>query len=72
MIGCGDTVTVNGEGDIVWEVDMAGDASQMVRIIRNRDAATWRMIDRAGLVLVSKAAIDDDSPRLMPARGILD
>ena len=72
MIGCGDTVTVNGEGDTIWEVDMAGDASPMVRIIRNRDAATWRMIDRAGLVLVSKAVINDGFPRLIPERGVLD
>jgi hypothetical protein len=72
MIECGDTVTVNGEGGTLWEVDMAGNASPMVRIIKNRNAATWRMIDRADLAFVSKPVIDDGSPRLIPARGILD
>jgi hypothetical protein len=44
----------------------------MVRIIKNRNAASWRMIDRAELTLVSRPVIDDGSPRLIPARGILD
>ena len=72
MIECGDIVTVNGEDGAIWEVDMAGNASPMVRIIKNRNAATWRMIDRADLTLVAKPATDDGSPRLIPARGILD
>jgi len=70
MIGAGDTVTVEGE-DGVWEVDMAGNASPMVRIIKNRDAGTWRMIDRSKLTLVPKSQTDE-MPRFIPARGIMD
>jgi hypothetical protein len=72
MIGCGDKVSVNGEDGSIWEVDMAGSASPMVRVIQNKNAAAWRMIDIANLTLVSKAVADDGSPRLIPARGILD
>jgi hypothetical protein len=46
MIGAGDIVTVEGEGEGLWEVDMAGDGSPMVRLIQNKDASTWRMVDR--------------------------
>jgi hypothetical protein len=70
VIEAGDTVTVNGETG-VWEVDMAGNGTDIVRIIKNRDASTWRMIDRANLTLVSKPK-SDDSPRLIPQRSILD
>jgi hypothetical protein len=71
MIEAGDKVTIKGE-EGMWEVDMAGNASPMVRIIQNHNAATWRMIDKAELVLVSKALTGDDTPRLIPSRGILD
>jgi hypothetical protein len=54
MIEAGDIVTIEGEVG-TWEVDMSGNASPVVRIIQNRDAASWRMIDRAKLTLVSKA-----------------
>lgn len=70
MIEAGDTVTVIGE-DGVWEVDMAGNGTDIVRIIKNRDASTWRMIGRDRLVLVAKPKADD-SPRLIPRRSILD
>jgi len=69
MIEAGDTVTVNGEAGI-WEVDMAGNGTDIVRIIKNRDASTWRMIDRANLTLVSKPKTDE-SPRFIPERSIL-
>lgn len=72
MIECGDKVSVNGEDGAVWEVDSAGNGSPIVRIIKDRNAATWRMIDRANLTLVSKAITDDGSPRFVPARSILD
>lgn len=72
MIECGDKVTVNGEDGTIWEVDEAGDGSPIVRIIKDHNAATWRPIDRANLTLVAKAVIDDGSPRLIPARRILD
>jgi hypothetical protein len=72
MIGCGDKVSVNGEDGAIWEVDMAGDSSPVVRIIKNRNAATWRMIDRAELTLVSKAITHGGPPRFIPARGVLD
>lgn len=70
MIQAGDTVTVIGE-DGVWEVDMAGSGTDIVRIIKNRDASTWRMIGRDQLELVATPKIDD-SPRLVPRRSILD
>ena len=74
MIECGDKVTVNGEDDTIWEVDSAGSGSPIVRIIKDRNAATWRSIDRANLTLVVQAvAIDEGGPpRMIPARGILD
>lgn len=72
MIGAGDRVTVEGEEGI-WEVDMAGNDSPMVRIIQNRNAATWKMIDRAKLTLVpTEPSSNGDLPGLFPARGILD
>jgi hypothetical protein len=73
MIECLDTVTVNGEDGTIWEVDDAGAGSPIVRIIKGRNPSTWRAIDRANLTLVAKAAvIDDGSPRLIPAQGVLD
>lgn len=70
MIEAGDTVAVVGE-EGVWEVDMAGNGTNIVRIIKDRDASTWRMIGHDKLVLVAKPKTDD-SPRLIPERGILD
>jgi hypothetical protein len=51
---------------------MAGSGSPMVRIIKNKDAATWRMIDAAKLTLVAMPQTESDAPRLIPERGILD
>ena len=70
MIEAGDAVTVVGEQGI-WEVDMSGNGTDTVRIIKNRDASSWRMISRDQLVLVAKPKIDD-GPRLVPERGIMD
>ena len=70
MIEAGDAVTVVGEQG-VWEVDMAGNGTDIVRIIKNRDASTWRMISRNQLLLVAKP-MQDDSARLIPGRSILD
>lgn len=72
MIEVGDLVTVNGEDGAIWEVDMAENAHQIVRIIKNRDGATWRMIGRDDLTLVSKANNGDVLPGFFPARSILD
>jgi hypothetical protein len=73
MIDCGDKVTVNGEDGTIWEVDEAGTGSPIVRIIKDRNAATWRPIDRANLTLVAKAiVINEESPWLIPERRILD
>ena len=71
MIGAEDTVTINGE-DGIWEVDMAGNASPVVRVIRGRNAATWRMIDRADLTLVTQAKTGDDLPGFIPTSSIVD
>jgi hypothetical protein len=71
VIEVGNIVTIEGEQGN-WKVDMAGNASPMVRVIQNRNAATWKMVDQAKLTLVSKAVVIDGSPRLIPARGILD
>lgn len=70
MIEAGDTVTVSGE-EGVWEVDMAGNGTDIVRIIKNHDAATWRMISLDQLVLVAKPK-SEDGPRLIPKRSKLD
>jgi hypothetical protein len=69
MIEVGDTVAVNGEAGN-WEVDMAGNGTDMVRVIKNGDASTWRMINRSDLTLVSKPTTDD-GPRFVPERSIL-
>jgi len=74
MISVRDIVQVKGEGGGLWEVDMAGTASPMVRLIQNKNAATWRMENRDNLILVQKAHTEDDElgPRFIPERGILD
>ena len=72
MIDCGDKVTVNGEDETIWEVDSAGTGSPIVRIIRDRNAASWRSINISNLTLVSKAVTADASPGLVPVRNILD
>ena len=61
MIKAGDTVTIEGEtGE--WEVDMAGTGSPMVRLMQDKNPATWRMVDRAKLTLVSEAVIVNPRP----------
>jgi len=74
MIGVGDVVKIKGEDSGLWVVDMAGTASPVVRLIQDKNAATWRMEDRNNLVLAQKGRSDEDAlgPRLIPARGILD